>query len=363
MTKHLKCILLLLIYIGTSYQQSIAGPPTGSTIISAVTLTQSILDGYSWPVTINGGTSGSPLIVTLGEDVTLSNELNYFIINGDYVTFEGNNKTITLSGVSSYLGLINNGNYTANGFNNLTIQNLGVLSNNSSCVNQTGWIGQINFSKNASYNLFTFCYSNGPISSNGGGIVGISAKNCIATNCYSTGTTDIGAGGIFGFNAFNCSAINCYSTGSIGEIGGGIFGYQSIDNISTNCYSTGNISQYGGGIFGYSARNSISTNCYSTGNISQYGGGIFGYSDRSIISTNCYIANGAFSSITANSNLTGTDGTVWNTSFTPYRLSVFPQLKWGLSRYGQKIQDNTIQLDINGKKGTSSPVNENGKVN
>lgn len=37
--------------------------------------------------------------------------------------------------------------------------------------------------------------------------------------------------------------------------------------------------------------------------------------------------------------------------------------KWGLSANGLKTQDNTIQLNINGKKGTSSPVNENGKVN
>ena len=37
--------------------------------------------------------------------------------------------------------------------------------------------------------------------------------------------------------------------------------------------------------------------------------------------------------------------------------------KWGLSRNGLKTQDNTIQLDINGKKGTTTPVNENGKVN
>ena len=77
----------------------------------------------------------------------------------------------------------------------------------------------------------------------------------------------------------------------------------------------------------------------------------------------CYVANGVFNSTTANSNLTGTDGTVWNTSVTPYSLSVFLQLKWGLSPIGLKTQDNTIQLDINGKKGTTSPVNENGKVN
>ena len=37
--------------------------------------------------------------------------------------------------------------------------------------------------------------------------------------------------------------------------------------------------------------------------------------------------------------------------------------KWGLSPNGLKTQDNTIQLDINGKKGTTTPVNENGKVN
>jgi len=36
---------------------------------------------------------------------------------------------------------------------------------------------------------------------------------------------------------------------------------------------------------------------------------------------------------------------------------------WGLSPNGQKTQDNTIQLNINSKKGTTNPVNENGKVN
>ena len=34
-----------------------------------------------------------------------------------------------------------------------------------------------------------------------------------------------------------------------------------------------------------------------------------------------------------------------------------------ISTEDNKTQYNTIQLDINGKKGTSSPVNENGKVN
>ena len=63
MKQHLKYILLLLLFISTLHQ-SIAG----STIASSVTITQSVLNGYSWPVTINGGSVGSPVIVTLGED-------------------------------------------------------------------------------------------------------------------------------------------------------------------------------------------------------------------------------------------------------------------------------------------------------
>lgn len=410
MKQLLKYILLLLVFLG-ALQQSIADT---STISSSVTLTQTALNEYTWPVSITGGSAGSPIIVSLAENVILSHASNYFIIKGDYVTFQGNNYTITLSGVTNYSGLFNNGGPSVNGFNHLSIQNLGVLAVNSTTIGpRQGWIGQPYFSKNATNNLISNCYSTGSISSEGGGILGSNSSgtviNCYSTgtiqgggifgayalygtaiNCYSTGSIGDFGGGIFGIYASNSTATNCYSTGSIGAFGGGIFSYFTSTSTATKCYSTGNIGQIGGGIFGSYTSNSTATDCYSNGSIGRYAGGLFGYSsnlceanncysagsigpnaggifttfDSNSTVTNCYQANGNFNTITANSNLTGTNGNVWNTTFTPYRLIVFfPPLKWGLSPYGLKTQNSTIQLDKYGKKGTSTPINENGKVN
>ena len=55
-----------------------------STISSDITLTQSIINGYSWPVTIDTGVT-----VTIGEDLSISGGTNrYFIIGGDNVTID-----------------------------------------------------------------------------------------------------------------------------------------------------------------------------------------------------------------------------------------------------------------------------------
>jgi hypothetical protein len=410
MKQLLKYILLLLVFLG-ALQQSIAAP---STISSSVALTQTALNEYNWPVSITGGSAGSPIIVTLAENVILSNAQNYFIIKGDYITFQGNNYTITISGVPNYLGLINNGGPTVNGFNNLSIQNLGVLAVNSTTIEVgQGWIGQRYFSKNATNNLVSNCYSTGSIPREGGGILGSNSSGTAikcystgiiqgggifgsfasfgtATNCYSTGSIDQFGGGIFSIYTSFGTATNCYSTGSIGMYGGGIFSYYTSNSTATNCYSTGSIGMFGGGIFSLYTSNSKTTNCYSTGTIASYAGGLFGYSSNLCEANNCYSAgsigmygggifssytsnstatycyeaNGNFNTTTANSNLIGTNGNVWNTTFAPYRLIVFfPPLKWGLSPYGLKTQDSTIQLDKYGKKGTSTPVNENGKMN
>ena len=296
-----------------------------TTISSSVTLTQSVLDSYSWPVTINGGTSGSPLIVTLGEDVTLTNSQNYFVINGEYVTIDGNGKKITLSNITNYRGLVANGNYPENSwsssFSNSIIKNIGVLSNNSSLKEYCGWIGQQGYGNGAGFSI-TYCYSNGNMTNDGsGGILGQAFMNGTISNCYSLGNISGNntAGILAQRNREATKIINCYSNGSItGSNAGGIC---QIDVMMQMM------------------------------NRSQF--------------TNCYAANGTFNTTTANSKLTGTNGTVWNTSVAPYTLIGFNTiaLKWGLSPNGQKTQDNTIQIDINGKKGTSSPVNENGKVN
>lgn len=118
------------------------------TIINTSTsINQSLLDSYSWPVTINGGTNGSPVVITLDEDVILSNAQNYFILNGNYINFNGNNHKITISGINGYVGLIKNGSYVSsttivNGFSNINILNTIVNSINSDLAGRAGWIGQ-----------------------------------------------------------------------------------------------------------------------------------------------------------------------------------------------------------------------------
>jgi hypothetical protein len=332
MKQHLKYILLLLVFLG-SLKQSVAG----TTISSSVTLTQSVLNGYTWPVTINGGSSGSPLIVTLGEDVTFTNAQNYFIINGSYVTFEGNNKTITISGISFYKGLIKNGFYelvrtfdenfnmtqtinSTNGFNNLTIQNLGVLAVNSDVAAGQGWIGQSSFALNASNNLIINCYSNGPLRQSSGGIIGEKSYGTVKKS-YSTGAQIGGwAGGIYGSESHG-TAENCFSTApSFGNRGGGIFGGEASNATATNCYSTGTINENCGGIFGGFTSSCTATNCYSTGAVGTNAGGIFGGNSSSVTATNCYISNNAWVNDNANTALTGEDGTVWNTNTSPYTL-------------------------------------------
>lgn len=280
MKQHLKYILLLLVFIGT-LKQSIAQ----TTISSSVTLTQTVLNGYSWPVTINGGSVGSPVIVTLGEDVTLSNVQNYFVINGEYVTIDGNGKTIILSNITNYRGLVNNGNYLGNtwsaAFPNTIVKNIGVLSNNSSLNEYCGWIGQQGYGNGAGFSI-TNCYSNGEMTNDGsGGILGQAYMNGTISNCYSLGNIS-----------------GNYTAGIVAD-------YNQDASRIINCYANGTIS-------GSNANGICMPDMMMMPGMS--GGASF---------TNCYAANGVFNTSTANSNLTGTDGTVWNTSVNPYTLSVF----------------------------------------
>ena len=222
----------------------------------------------------------------------------------------------------------------------------------------------------------TNCYSTGSIGIYAGGIFGQFYANSTATNCYSTGSIANDGGGIFGYfqsSANNISsATKCFSTGTIsGNGAGGIFGHSDsqanalISLTATNCFSTGLISGVNsGGIFGTSVNVATftATNCYSIGNglPGDYGNGqIFGitgtnaninaincygagtspngicgnnYSGNPLTITNCYNANGTWSDTTANSNLTGTGGslgvigTKWTSVLsanTPYKLTAF----------------------------------------
>lgn len=317
----------------------------GTVISSSTVLTQSLLDSYSWPVTINGGISGSPVVITLGEDVTLSNSQNYFILNGDYIDFNGNDHKIIISGISFYNGLIKNGssqsswvqdpddpdNYilqttVVNGFSNIYIYDLTVNAVNSDVASGAGWIGQSAFSINATNGVFENCSSNGPIRQGAGGIVG--EKTSVTVKKSSFLGTHIGgyAGGIFGEKSSG-TAIDCYSSApSLGNRGGGIFGGNAVNATATNCYSLSTIVDNSGGIFGGFSTNCNASNCYSLGTIGSNAGGVYGGNSSGGSATNCYSANGNWNDATANSILTGTNGSVWNTITSPYKLISFATL-------------------------------------
>ena len=109
-----------------------------STISTSTIITSSTLSSYSWPVTIN--TSG--VVVTLGSDITLTSNNQYFIIGGSNITFVGSNFRVYISNVGSYPGLISNPNLTCT---NITILNLLIISSGSTLSSGSGWVCQSGF--------------------------------------------------------------------------------------------------------------------------------------------------------------------------------------------------------------------------
>lgn len=218
--------------------------------------------------------------------ITQLNDVNWSTLgfsNSNYInlltgyTFDGNNKTIDISGITTSGLFISGGS-------DITIKNLGVI--------------------------------NGSTATGGGLIMRGSQDNFIIENCYSTGTisgtndSGTGSGGIVGSSAagsLNSSAIirNCYSTGAITgrDCGGIVADYAGERGVCTilNCYSKGTISgQEAGGICGGFAGGNgtdgsvIITNCYTTGTITYTatdGGGICGKNEGTpgtVTITNCY---------------------------------------------------------------------------
>ena len=377
---------------------------------TTVTLTSS-----SWPATINNTDStNTTLTITFNTNLYLTNTYGntngYFILGSNNITINGNNKEVNINGISSYPGLFQNGTNSSSSsnrsFTSITIQYLGVTSSGNSTLSSTdpygGWVCQSYFGAYANSGNITinYCYSNGNIELDCGGILGtFTGNNSSATisvnNCYSLGSIGQFSGGIFGRQpGFSSSGIisvyNCYSIGNIEGYSGGIFGVGAGSNssatISTyNCYSTGSIGNNGGGIFGYGTGASSSAtisanNCYSNGAIGNNGGGIFGNDTRvsatggtvtaincySIgtfngstgiyggnnnggTSQNCYFTNGVsnWNDSDANNNLI-TNTNVWvdinSNATTPYLLSSFNQ---------QIYSPNTVT--INSSTYTSEP--------
>jgi len=126
-----------------------------STIISISTrITQAIIDSYTFPVTINGGTLENPVIITFEEDLIIRSNIGingYFIIGSEYITINGESHTVTITDIPDYPGLIQNGTDILNAQTNIKIENIGILSTGTTTLgSQGGWLCQRYFGKGLS---------------------------------------------------------------------------------------------------------------------------------------------------------------------------------------------------------------------
>jgi hypothetical protein len=295
---------------------------------SGLNIQYSIDSGTSWiditfPCTVSSISQTTSCNIIFTTDLIISSTQGvsgYFIIGSNKINIDGQSHIVTVIDIINYPGLILN----ENSYTNILIKNIGIISSGSTTLqNFQGWLCQKNFGPGISNGTITVtnCYSNGIISSYGGGIFGLSAipyssgGSIIVSKCYSSGRIGQFAGGIFGETLGQSSSniiitvTNCYSSGLIDVYGGGIFGrYMGFSMkgqiITTNCYSTGSIGSKGGGIFaylagGFAVASTIisAENCYSTGSIETSGGGIYGdsvgysttpISNVTITAKNCY---------------------------------------------------------------------------
>ena len=369
----------------------------------------------AWPVSIVNISGVDYLKVIFRSDITLTDASQYFMCGSEYIQFgdtslrpNGERAKITIDGVTDYPGLIWNGFYDVNigtetqGYSNIHIFNIAVLSiNTATLVINGGWIGQLAFANGAINNAIINCYSDGAISTDGGGIVGNSAGKSYSGNpyiaanlsiigCNSTGTIAQNGGGITGalFGASGtdgvysvCSVNESFSSGEISDYGGGIIGQApgavgsppTKDVTISKCYSTGAVSgTNAGGIVGYSALTSLveksysngaitgggifggaagnvsteplASNCYSTGNIS--GGGIFGIDiDTYALAENCYTSGASsvipFGGIFAGSSSDTDDGVGNN-----HGVNNYAEANNGNAGVWNTINANTALLEV-----------------
>jgi hypothetical protein len=257
-----------------------------------------------WPASIinsSADPSNNRLTVLFTTDLTISSTSNYFITGSQGITYDGNNKTVMVVAVNSFLGLIQNGaNWgTIVAYKNTTVQNI-ITKNNGSVNTLAGnyaYICQLFFGYGVTNTLVNNCTNYGYISDVAAGICGAVfgvAGTAVISNCTNYGfisNNNTGAG-ICGRQSGGISLIitNCTNYGQIGTStsqpygGGGICDQQMMVYSSsgtttiTNCTNYGDIYNCGGGICGgFTNMSTNITNCTNYGNIiGNTAGGICG---------------------------------------------------------------------------------------
>ena len=243
-----------------------------STISTSVTLDSSNIGSYTFPITVNGGSSGNPTVITLGSDLIFTAN-NYFNFSSDYITFNGNGYNIYYDNVSAMYGLAS---YQT--FNNLLIQKVGIILTGSTTIGG-----------NAAALVFISTGNNNNI------------DECFVY--FPSGSTP-GNGSLFG--AYNCKLNISNSYGIVGSLGtnSGVFGGYQFTGDITNCYCNKTT------LVGISYTGTISNS--------------YGYSGTWDSST----ANSNLTGTPTYSSSTYTDGSIWSnidptSSTIPYVLKVF----------------------------------------
>ena len=372
-----------------------------STINANTVITQSYINSASWPITISGGLSISPVLVSFGETLSITGDnTRYFIIGSQYITIDGSFNNVYLSNISNHKGLIQNGTgqytftqgtgswapeYTVekNGFSNTTLKNINLNISGGCLISEyAGFLCQAYYSRGAINNSITRCntiredfFYQSDAATNFGGIAGayssFSGGKLSITQCFTTVDIYGGGGCITGsFTGYGGNTFigNCYSTGAIGYYSsGGIIGRSSPGPggvvIVESCASYGSISygQNAGGIAGEgtgasSANNScVLRNCFSTSDAngtSTTGSGIMGPSSSTTatLRTNLYVANGTWSDSAAITALTAAIiANVWvdvssSATNVPYRhLSAQPLSSSASTLYSPNIISSRIR--------------------
>ncbi len=256
----------------------------------------------------NTDTSLGTLTVELLTDITLDGTVGgsygYFVCQTDKIQIgstslkaDGTRPVITVDGIANYPGFINNGTSGSNGYQNITVVNLTLVAAGGSTLSPAaGWLGQSYFGSATptSDNLILNCNSTGPISTNGGGVLGAYTGPVKISGCSSSGTIDQDGGGILGSDCPTSGTLvceSCWSTGGIGTFGGGITGSMTGAASIVNCYSEGAVVENAGGISGrYTGGpgSVVISGCYSKGAISDRGGGIVGSDTGVLTVSNSY---------------------------------------------------------------------------
>jgi hypothetical protein len=273
------------------------------------------VDITTWPFTIgNILPNNTKLKIKFTTNITLPVGITeYFVLKAHNIIIDGNSKTITAKDCLNFPGLITNGTASENGYNNVTVKNIIVVSTGTTNLSAgNGWICRQYFGKGSTGNSIQNCSSNGIIPADSGGITGRYTANnstnftitgCSASGSILSGANGARAGGIVGplsgtSRYLVVTITSCTYSGDInGNFSGGIIGASSGNVFISYCSTSGIIK--GGGIAGdFTGVSGLVTisDCFSKGDIGSIRGGENGGSAGGIIAayagdvtiTRCY---------------------------------------------------------------------------